>query len=196
MAAVNHSILALARQGGSASDIKTEVLDDEWNTQRCCQGVGMLNGEMWGYWNTAKTELLGVWPGHGWPKWTWRFLKTVNPTFPSSFSSSSSLRRCCVQTDDETRSLKKRHATRHPAISHSDREFLPLGFSFFQEVFFAGYIRGQDHNEMFTASLSPGKVWREANSLSLLNLFLLCRCGPAELKWKVRTFTVVIRVQN
>ncbi|XP_056332606.1 homeobox-containing protein 1a isoform X3 [Danio aesculapii] len=29
MAAVNHSILALARQGGSASDIKTEVLDDE-----------------------------------------------------------------------------------------------------------------------------------------------------------------------
>ncbi|TRZ00443.1 hypothetical protein DNTS_020948 [Danionella cerebrum] len=29
MAAVNHSILALARQGGSAADIKTEVMDDE-----------------------------------------------------------------------------------------------------------------------------------------------------------------------
>ncbi|XP_016347789.1 homeobox-containing protein 1-like [Sinocyclocheilus anshuiensis] len=29
MAAVNHSILALARQGGATSDIKTEVLDDE-----------------------------------------------------------------------------------------------------------------------------------------------------------------------
>ncbi|XP_052002057.1 homeobox-containing protein 1-like [Xyrauchen texanus] len=29
MAAVNHSILALARQGGAASNIKTEVLDDE-----------------------------------------------------------------------------------------------------------------------------------------------------------------------
>lgn len=32
MAAVNHSILALARQGGATSDIKTEVLDDEWES--------------------------------------------------------------------------------------------------------------------------------------------------------------------